>query len=645
MAATTEEQKAFVDKVGPIVQKYAQANGWHMPSVIIAMACTECGWGKSDVAVNQNNILSLGCWPGHTGKSYGSYEECVQDFFVSSSFGRSQDARNATTMDAMITAYHDSGYSGGSLEDDKKRFEESISPTVKEWNLTGYDTGGTVPGGTSSTGATSGTSSQSSEGSTLGGTSSNAFTTAPEERETARVEEGGHPELKTFYRVNMTAAQFIKQVLAPYCRAEKTGQGGYRLWFSDEASPDGGDGTKLFFKPDQYSVMDNRVSGKLLEGIDKEYEFSFGSGIDSSVLDFNPDYTGLVISLMGGAKVEAETTNAITNELMSAFYDRYSDEKRPSTGDSVYDDLDGTFRIGDSSYTPEEMANKAANLWYNMASYGYRADMTIIGDPLIKPQTLCSIAVFTPQGLPHNSSGVYLIYQVVDSIEGGTFTTELSLVRNAIQIGVNDSGGLDITIGPDTNFVGEAANALGMNTGTGNSAASGLDSSSSSGGLNAQLGQGQTINIPDGLGTYYTITGYGPGGWVYTSGKTSAIAAGTNQRTVHDKWVAAGSKYTDHIATLDGRYLIACTSTYGKVGDYITFTLANGQQIDSIMADEKNPNDPGCNEWGHDNGACVIEFEVDMSYYKQMGNPGSSKWKSEWSGTSVTSATNYGSAI
>ena len=281
------------------------------------------------------------------------------------------------------------------------------------------------------------------------------------ERETAHVEEGSHPELKTFYRINMTGAQFIKQVLAPYCRSKATGQGAYRLWFSDETAPDGSVGIKLFFKPDQYNSLNSSMSDKLLPDIDKTYQFEFGSGPNSSVIEFSPNYNGMVTSVTGGYKVEGVTTNAITNDLMQVHYGKDSDDKRPSTGDSRFDDLRGTYRIGDSSYSIEDLQNRAANLWYNMSSYGYTADMTVLGDPLIENQSLCSVTVLTPSGIPHHSSGVYLVYHVTDDISGGSFTTTMSLVRNAIDIGVDESGGIDITISSGaTTFIGEAASLM-----------------------------------------------------------------------------------------------------------------------------------------------------------------------------------------
>lgn len=161
---------------------------------------------------------------------------------------------------------------------------------------------------------------------------------------------------------------------------------------------------------------------------------------------------------------------------------------------------------------------------------------------------------------------------------------------------------------------------------------------------NSQLGAGQTIEIPEPYGNGgFTITMYHRNGWQYADGHTATVAAGTGQRRVHDAWVAEGCNFDDGIAVLKGRYLIACTPKFGTCGDYITFTLSDGTEINGIMADEKGA-DAG-NPWGHNGGRNVVEFEVSIDYYRRYGNPGSGGWKNEWGGKRVVRGTNYGPAL
>ena len=90
---------------------------------------------------------------------------------------------------------------------------------------------------------------------------------------------------------------------------------------------------------------------------------------------------------------------------------------------------------------------------------------------------------------------------------------------------------------------------------------------------------GAGVTIPEQYGNGgYSVTFYTPRG-CYVNGRDTAWAAGTSQAAVHSKWSLAGAKYDDDIATYNGRYLIACTTTYGRVGDKVDFTLSYGTVI------------------------------------------------------------------
>lgn len=158
-------------------------------------------------------------------------------------------------------------------------------------------------------------------------------------------------------------------------------------------------------------------------------------------------------------------------------------------------------------------------------------------------------------------------------------------------------------------------------------------------------GFGGDISIPAEYGGGgYTVTIYTEKG-LYMNNCDISWAQGTSQYVVHQRWNKAGSVFTDGIATLNGRYLIACTTTYGDVGDLIDFYLDDGTKIPCVMADSKNQSDAGCNKWGHNNGKNVLEFEVSLDYYRTYGNPGGATWKSEWRGRRVSSATNLGTSV
>ena len=131
-------------------------------------------------------------------------------------------------------------------------------------------------------------------------------------------------------------------------------------------------------------------------------------------------------------------------------------------------------------------------------------------------------------------------------------------------------------------------------------------------------GGGKQFIVPKGMGTSYTYMG-----WALIHDWP------TRQNYLRKR---SGEHYDSHgFAKVNGRYVIACTTTFGKVGDYIDFVLDNGKAIHAIMGDEKNQSDSGCNKWGHDNGRSVVEFVVNKSmWYGHLGNTDITRFHPEW---------------
>lgn len=122
--------------------------------------------------------------------------------------------------------------------------------------------------------------------------------------------------------------------------------------------------------------------------------------------------------------------------------------------------------------------------------------------------------------------------------------------------------------------------------------------------------QTTTIDIP---------SNYGGGIKSYEPYETN-WNAGTLQRELYNKWVAAGKQYINNIAVYESRYLIACTTKFGEVGEKVNWTLENGEIIKTIVGDHKDENDPGANEWGHEGGNIVLEFCVAPGYSTVSGS-------------------------
>lgn len=146
---------------------------------------------------------------------------------------------------------------------------------------------------------------------------------------------------------------------------------------------------------------------------------------------------------------------------------------------------------------------------------------------------------------------------------------------------------------------------------------------------------GQAVDIPQNYKQMWTVTEYDKFNWVSDCGKLFKM------------WKAAGATWDDGFACINigGKTyrFIAVLEKFGKVGDYMTVQLDNGQNINCIVADTKRASE--CpNGWGHMDGGSlsVVEWEVSQSYFRRYKNPGSSYGK-ELKGRKVARLINGGS--
>lgn len=109
----------------------------------------------------------------------------------------------------------------------------------------------------------------------------------------------------------------------------------------------------------------------------------------------------------------------------------------------------------------------------------------------------------------------------------------------------------------------------------------------------------------------------------------TAISPQLSWKTTHD-WYYDGEGF----ARYNGRYIIACTTTFGNVGDYVDFYLENGEIVKGIIGDIKDPRDNTWTVYGHRIGNVlnVIEFCVSPTWYAGAGhvNPGTASCHPEW---------------
>ena len=163
----------------------------------------------------------------------------------------------------------------------------------------------------------------------------------------------------------------------------------------------------------------------------------------------------MVALVKGAGKIDATAVDIIKNQMFTKHYDNKTDPNRTTLADKSNIDGD-TARtpIGISASSEDEMATIAATMWLTQANNFVKATLTILGDPNINPYDLVSMVMLNKDGYAHHTSGAYMITEVTDSISGGKFTTTIQMQRNAMHIGVNKAGGIDITIDVDMNTVG-----------------------------------------------------------------------------------------------------------------------------------------------------------------------------------------------
>ena len=160
---------------------------------------------------------------------------------------------------------------------------------------------------------------------------------------------------------------------------------------------------------------------------------------------------------------------------------------------------------------------------------------------------------------------------------------------------------------------------------------SGSSAGVSTGGTSAST-SGTVISVPSGLGRYFAYMGW-----------QCITAPDSLQYKLREK---AGMNFDDEgFGVIDGRYVIACTTTFGQVGDLVDFYQSDGTVLHTIIGDIKNQSDPGCTKWGHNNGQVIVEFVVnrDTWYNSSHANPGTASCHPEWGGKTITQGVNLGS--
>lgn len=108
-------------------------------------------------------------------------------------------------------------------------------------------------------------------------------------------------------------------------------------------------------------------------------------------------------------------------------------------------------------------------------------------------------------------------------------------------------------------------------------------------------------------------------GWqCLTVNKSTAVG----QATIHTSKNSSYSK--NGFGLYNNFYVVAMRDTFGDAGSFIRITYKDKKVLYVVLGDTKSGSDEGANDWGHEEGRCMVEYVVNGG--KTKGN----SWKGNW---------------
>lgn len=146
----------FINAIAPIIVKEAKARGYNYPSAIIAQACLESNYGRSQLSAKYFNFFGLKCGSSWKGKSvnmktceeyttgtltqikdnfraYDNMTEGVKGYFDFIKAKRYNNLKEATSPIDYLTKIKADGYATSST------YVNNVYSTLTSNNLTRYD--------------------------------------------------------------------------------------------------------------------------------------------------------------------------------------------------------------------------------------------------------------------------------------------------------------------------------------------------------------------------------------------------------------------------------------------------------------------------------------------------------------------------
>lgn len=186
---------------------------------------------------------------------------------------------------------------------------------------------------------------------------------------------------------------------------------------------------------------------------------------DSEVISFEPEFNNL-LTYIGGGQLSVVSIDPITRKpLVTSVDQKDTDESDYENGDVNTDTkpnqnkpvnnptsetvnckqfMESGHRIISSPVrTRKEVTTKAVISQVHLESLIQSANLVVLGDPNIQPDTTIYVSVITDSGVEHFSSGKYYIEEVSHEISGGSYQTTMTLDCRGSKAKAEDAEGVE----------------------------------------------------------------------------------------------------------------------------------------------------------------------------------------------------------
>jgi len=202
----------------------------------------------------------------------------------------------------------------------------------------------------------------------------------------------GTKAFKRYHRGGLSAVRFINERVLPYARSSLTGDSGYFFYFTDSEK------AAVNFHTKGYKAKKETI----------DLTFTIGAQ-GSDVLEWSPNYTGAMFMASQGLIVKYQDREGLLNKIVKG------------------EVSNAQTKIVQVS-SKEEALLLADYLWELKLRYSYTGSLSVIERPHIDPWTTISLLVLTKYNVPHHTSGLYIVTDVKDIIEGGLIRSELQVL-------------------------------------------------------------------------------------------------------------------------------------------------------------------------------------------------------------------------